>query len=270
MVVATTPAPFCGLGERRRRVVAWADQRGRRSMNRSEGFIMRNCGCVGVGVLGLVLCGTASSAQDLGRYRQFELGSDVAVVSTVTGTAASDLKVIHHRPALIQELTWRPRYGVRRPGGSDTESVEQVTFGFYDDQLFRVTVDYDREQTEGLIDADMVEAISAVYGPQVKPAVSRRRQTPSMHDDPGTLLAQWGNVDNSVMLYRLSSYATSFRLVVAAEPIAALARTAAARALVLDAREAPQREAAREKKEADDRRAAEEKARSTNKATFRP
>jgi hypothetical protein len=60
-----------------------------------------------------------------------------------------------------------------------------------------------------------------------------------------------------------------FRLIVTAEPIAALARTAA-RALVLDAREAPQREAAREKKEAEDRGAAEEKARSTNKATFCP
>jgi hypothetical protein len=231
---------------------------------------MRNSGFVGVGVLGLVLCGTASSAQDLGRYREFELGSDVAVVSTVAGTAASDLKVIHQRPALIQELTWRPRYGARRPVAPDTESVEQVVFGFYDDQLFRVTVDYDRQQTKGLIDADMVEAISAIYGAQVKPSVSTRRQTSSVYDDAGTPIGQWGNADNSVMLYRLSSYATGFRLVVTAELIAALARTAAARALVLDAREAPQREAAREKKEADDRRVAEEKARSTNKATFRP
>jgi hypothetical protein len=55
-----------------------------------------------------------------------------------------------------------------------------------------------------------------------------------------------------------------------AEPIAALARTAVARAVVLDASEAPQREAAREKREADERRAADEKARLTNKATFRP
>jgi hypothetical protein len=231
---------------------------------------MRNCGFVGVGALGLVLCGTASSAQDPGRYREFELGSDVAVVATVTSTAASDLKVIHHRPALIQELTWRPKYGARRAASLDTESVEQVVFGFHDGRLFRLTVDYNREQTKGLMDADMVEAISAVYGPQVKPSVSRRRQAPSMYDDPGTPIAQWGNADNSVMLYRLSSYATSFKLVVTAEPIATLARTDAARALVLDAREAPQREAARQKKEAEDRRAAEEKARSTNKATFRP
>ena len=231
---------------------------------------MRNCGFVGVAVLGLVLCGTASSAQDFGRYREFQLGSELAVVSTVTSSAASDLKVIHQRPALIQELTWRPRYGARGTASSDTESVEQVVFGFHDGRLFRVTVDYDREQTKGLIDADMVEAISAVYGAQVKPSVSRRRPAPAMYDDPGTPIAQWGNADNSVMLYRLTSYAASFRLVVTAEPVAALARTAAAQALVLDAREAPQREAAREKKEADDRRTAEENARSTNKSTFRP
>ena len=153
-------------------------------------------------------------------------------VSTVASTAASDLKVNHYRPALIQELTWRPRYGARRAASPDTESVDQVVFGFHDARLFRVTVDYDREQTKGLIDADMVEALSVVYGPQVKPSVSRRRQAPTVYDDPGTPIAQWGNADNSVMLYRLSLYATSFRLVVTAEPIAALARTAAARALV--------------------------------------
>ena len=231
---------------------------------------MRNRGFVGVGVLGLVLCGTASSAQDLDRYREFELGSDVAVVSTVTGTAASALKVIHHRPALIQELTWRPRYGARRPASPDTGSAEQMVFGFHDGLLFRVTVDYDREQTKGLNDADMVEAVSAVYGPLVTPPASKRQQAPSAYVDSGTLIAQWGNVDNSIMLYRLPSYATSFRLVVTAEPIAALARTAAERAVVLDAREAPQREADRQKKDAEDRRAAEEKARSTSKATFRP
>jgi hypothetical protein len=156
------------------------------------------------------------------------------------------------------------------PSFRDCSQLKIAWSAAADGRLFRVAVDYDREQTKGLIDADMVEAISAVYDPQVKPSVSRRRQGPSVCDDPGTPIAQWGNADNSVMLYRLSSYATSLRLVVTAEPIAALARAAAARALVLDAREAPQREAAREKKEAEDRRAAEERVRSTNKATFRP
>jgi hypothetical protein len=121
----------------------------------------------------------------------------------------------------------------------------------------------------------MIEAISSIYGRQVKPTVSRNRQTLLLYEDIlDTPIAQWGNVDHSVRLYRPSSYATSFRLIVTAEPMAALARTAAARALQLDAQEAPLREAAREKEEAEDRcgdrRAAEEKARSTNKPVFRP
>ena len=206
---------------------------------------MRNRGFVGAGVLGLVLYGTVSAAQDFSRYREFELGSAVAAVSALTGVAGSELKAIHQRPVVVQELTWRPKYGGRRSVPPDTESVDQVVFDFYDDQLFRVTVNYDRKQTEGLLDADMIDAVSAVYGSQIKPVASKGRQSAAIYDDSGTSIATWGNVGNSVTLYRLSAYATSFRLVVTAEPIAALARTAAARAVVLDAREAPQREAAR-------------------------
>ena len=225
---------------------------------------------IAIGVLGFLLYGPSGEAQDFGRYREFELGSAVAAISTLTGVAGSELKAIHQRPVVIQELTWRPRYGARQPVAPDTESVDEMVFDFYDDRLFRVTVAYDRKQTEGLIDADMIEAISAVYGSPLIPTVSRRRQPPTLGDDAGAPIAEWGNADNSVRLHRLSSYGTTFRLVLTAESVAPLARTAAARAVALDAREAPQREAAREKKEADHRRAAEEKARLTNKATFRP
>ena len=231
---------------------------------------MTNCGFAGISLMGIVLCGTALAAQDFGHYREFELGSDATAVSTLTGTAASDLKVIHERPALIQELTWRPKYGAQRPAPVDLQSVEQMVFAFHESRLFQVTIDYDQTQTEGLGDADMIEAVSAIYGSPLLLSGTRRPAAVSAYGDPGTLIAQWGNVDDSVKLYRLSSYTTRFRLVVTAEPTAALVRTAAARALVLDASEAPQREAAREKKETDDRRAAAEKARSTNKPTFRP
>jgi hypothetical protein len=231
---------------------------------------MRRLGLIRIGVLGFVLDASGAAAQDFDRYREFELGSAVAAVSTLTGVAGSELKAIHQRPAVIQELTWRPRYGARRPVGSETESVDRMVFDFYDDRLFRVTVDYDRKQTAGLIDADMIEALSAVYGSPVLPVAPRRRPPSPVGDDAGVPIAEWGSAEHSVRLHRLASYSTTFRLVITAEPVATLARTAAARAVVLDAREAPQREAAREKKDADDRRAADEKARSANKATFRP
>jgi hypothetical protein len=165
----------------------------------------RNRGLIGVCVLGFALYRTALGAQDLARYRGFELGSEVAAVSAVTGVAVSEVKIVHHRPALIQELTWRPRYGAPRPAALDTESVEKMVFGFYDDQLFRVTVDYDRERTEGLTEADMIEAVSATYGSRVTPAISRSRAAPSKNeDDLGAPIARWESVDHSVMLYRPS------------------------------------------------------------------
>jgi hypothetical protein len=231
---------------------------------------MTNRGFIGIGAVGLLLWGTALAAQDFDRYREFELGSNVTAVSAVTGTAAPDLKVIHQRPALIQELTWRPRYSPRGAASPDVQSVEQIVFAFHENRLFQVTVDYDHARTAGLLDADMIEAVSAIYGPSLLLPVARKPLTVSGYGDPGTLIAQWGNVDDSVKLYRLPSFATKFRMVVTAEPISALARRDAAQALVLNASEAPQREAAREKRDAEDRRAAEEKARSTNKATFRP
>ena len=227
---------------------------------------------IAASVLGIVLAATALAAQDHDRYRDFRLGSAVATVSITTGVVAPAVKVVHQRPALIQELTWRPRYAVGRPSSVEKDAAEQIVFSFYNDQLFRLTVDYDRERTEGLTDTDMIEAISAVYGPQVKPPVSRTRPTPpsAYDEESGTPVARWGDADDSLTLYRSSMYARSFRLVMTAAPLAALARTAAARAAVLDEREAPQREAAREKQEAEDRRAAQDKARSTNKAIFRP
>ena len=242
--------------------------RGRRA---AVHFKSRMLGRMAASSLAIVLAANGVAAQDHDRYREFQLGSDVATVSAVAGIATPEVKVIHQRPALIQELTWRPRYAVGRSPGAEADATEQIVFSFYDDRLFRLTVNYDRERTKGLTDTDMIEAISAVYGSQVTPTVSRTRPRPSVYEeDSGTPVARWGDAADSLVLYRLSSYLTGFRLVVTAEPLAALARTAAARAAVLDDREAPQREAAREKQEAEDRRAAEDKARSTNKAIFRP
>lgn len=231
---------------------------------------MKRLELIGACVFGLILSGSAATAQDFGRYRGFELGSAAATVSKLTGVAESELKPIHRRPALIQELTWRPRYSARPSSAGDTESVEQMVFDFYDAQLFRVTVDYDRQKTEGLTHADMIEAISTIYGSPAKLAAPSEQEPTAAYNGLGTQIAEWGNEDDSVALYQRPTYGRSFSLVITAEPVAALARTAAARAAVLDAQEAPQREAARQQKEAQDRRAAEEKSRVTNKPAFRP
>src|SRR5260370_8896370 len=74
----------------------------------------------------------------------------------------TDVKTIHGRPAFIQELTWWP---ANDPGPSlRSESVEQILFSFYNGELYKISVTYDRPSTEGLTESDMGKSISASYG----------------------------------------------------------------------------------------------------------
>jgi hypothetical protein len=107
----------------------------------------------------------------------------VSSVVAITGTNAGAVKVIHQRPALIQELAWRPQYSARRLAGR-IEAVQEITFRFHDDQMFSVTVVYDPRLVEGLTNMDIIDAVSAVYGPAtVTAAASKGRALPP----PGTI-----------------------------------------------------------------------------------
>jgi hypothetical protein len=85
-------------------------------------------------------------AGDLSKYRNFQLGTNLATVAGQAGAHPSQATVIHIRPVLIQELAWRPK-----PLGwtSETDPVQKAAFSFYDGELFRIVVDYDQYQTEG-------------------------------------------------------------------------------------------------------------------------
>jgi hypothetical protein len=216
----------------------------------------------------VALSAASIPAQEPFRYREFELGSSLASIAKLTGTAASTAKVIHVRPALIQELEWRPRL-YSGNASTRTDPVDIMTFKFYDDQLFTVIADYDRQRTEGLAAADVIAAVTTVFGP-VSGMPSRQIGGPSVpYAFSDTPLAIWGDADHSVTLLRVA-YPESFRLVVASTRLDNLARRAGAAAVQLDADEAPQREIARQKREADVARAAQDKAKSENKATFKP
>ena len=222
-----------------------------------------------VGAFAIVLSTQGVESQGGAQYRDFQLGGDLASVAALAGIKPSEAKVIHQRPALLQSLEWRPRW-MNGSTVDQTDPVEQVVFSFYNDQLFKVIVDYNRQRTDGLTDVDMIDAISGSYGPPVKLAVKATPAAPwTVEAESGTAVGRWVGADYAVVLYR-SSYATTFRMIVTLPRLDALARTADAQALRLDEREAPQREIARQKKEADDTRAAQEKARVANKATFRP
>jgi len=209
------------------------------------------------------------SAADVEHYREFQLGSSVASVKAFTGSPETDLKTVHQRPALLQELVWSPRYSLRR-AIPDVDPVRQMVFSFYNDQLFRIAVQYDQTRTSGLTSDDMIAALTTVYGPRLTAKAPRVAQ-PNAGNSYGStaLVAEWQQGNTSVSLHR-SEYDSGFGLVVLSVPLEGLARTASATAVVMDTREAPAREAALLKKQQDDTKAAEEKARVTNKGVFRP
>jgi len=220
--------------------------------------------------VGFVLLTRGVDGQAVSQYRNFELGVNVAAVSALTGLATSDAKTIHQRPALLQDLEWRPSHWRASDTLPSTDPVQQMGFSFYNDRLFRIVVDYDRDRTEGMTDADMVEAISAVYGVPAARAAGPPRVASRVETESGSAVARWGDAAHRVVLYRTSSYRGGFRLIVTDPSLDDLARKAATQALRLDDQEAPKREVARLKKEQDDGRAAAEKSRLANKKVFRP
>ncbi len=222
-------------------------------------------------VAGVVLSAHALHAQDRSRYRDFRLGSDLPSVAAVAKVAATGAKTIHQRPSVIQELDWRPPYMMTGSTASQSDPVQRIVFSFYDDQLFKLVISYDRQKTNGLTDGDMIDAISTTYGVALlQPSLRKAPAVASGTDSElGSPIAQWGDVDYAVALYR-SAFASEFRVVVTSPRLETLALTAVAEAIRLDEREAPQREIDRKEKEAESIRASQEKARLANKATFKP
>lgn len=218
-----------------------------------------------------IMCvSTFVEAQDLSRYRDVAFGSSVASVVATTGAHPSAVKLIHQRPALIQEFAWRPQYAVGRPAGR-IEAAQEITFRFHDDQLFSITVVYEARLVEGLTNHDIIDAVSEVYGPAtVTPATSKGPVPPPSGTINGsTALARWQTADHEFTLMR-EAYPATYRLIGVSRRLEMLARAAETEAARLDKQEAPRREAERAVAEAERKTADAEKTRTTNKSEFRP
>jgi len=230
-----------------------------------------NARSLAVSVCALLLGGShLAGAQDLSRYREVAFGSSVSAVAAITGTKAEDVKVLHQRPALIQELVWRPQYAISRPVGR-SEAVREVSLRFYDDKLFSLIVVYDARLVQGLTNADIIAAVSAVYGPAtLTPAASQPPvPAPAGSINGTTAIARWQNTDYEFTLMR-EVYPETFRLLGVSRELAIAARAADVEATRLDLQEAPRRLAEEAVADAERKRAAADKTRTTNKGEFRP
>jgi hypothetical protein len=214
--------------------------------------------------LGLVMSAVAFSG-DLSKYREFQLGSDVATIAKQAGVSAPQAKDIQRRPALIQELQWRPQ---SLGWSSKTEAVDDVVFSFYNGEMFRLAVKYDRYQTEGLTAEDLIEAISATYGTATEIAAPAKAAQ-GRYGDQDELLAQWQDAQYRFQLMR-SSYGPGFSLIGILKRLETPVQAAILEATRLDVQEAPQRETARIATEEEAAKTKLEKARLANKPKFRP
>lgn len=205
------------------------------------------------------------AAQDLSSYRGFRFGASLEAIASQTGMTAAEVKTIHRRPALIQELEWRI-WPSLDASSAQPESVKEIVFSFYNNELFRIAVNYDRDRIEGMTDQDMIEGISAKYGLATRPSMKTIIFSSSqIYNDNERVIACWEDAQYSFNLFR-SSYEPTFGMVVFSKRLDVLARAAVAKAIWQDQQEAPEKL----KQQAGESRIAQEKARLSNKTSFRP
>src|SRR6266852_2995504 len=200
--------------------------------------------------------------QDLSKYRNFSFGMSLVELSKQVDSQPLHAKLIHRRPAVIQEVTWWPRES--SDSSLQAEPVWQVFFTFYNGELYSILVTYDRHATQGLTAEDMVQAISAQFGTATMPAAEISFSTNELYRSTERVIARWEDSQYSINLIR-SSFLNSFALVMFSKRLDAQAEAAIAKSLKMKGQEDPQKEIDRQEKKTGDLEAARQK----NRKIFR-
>src|SRR6202011_4631681 len=195
--------------------------------------------------------------QNLSKYQNFSLGMSLVDLSKQVDQKPTEANLIHQRPAVIQELTWWPPLASGTPRA---EPVRQILFSFYNGELYRILVTYDRYVTEGLTAEDMVRTMSAKYGTATRPTaeINFPMNETGEYGTTEKVMVRWEDWGCSFNLFR-SSLSNTFGLVMFSKRLDAQAEAAIAKSLKLEGQEDPQKEVARMKKEADDMKTSHEK-----------
>jgi hypothetical protein len=203
-------------------------------------------------------------AAQLDVYRGFQFGMSLSEAAEQAGIKATDAISVHQRPALIQLLDFEPRL-VHSSEAKDP--VSQISLTFYNGELARIAVLYDRYKVDGMTPEDMIAALSAAFGTASRPVAEIAYH--SYYAEVAPVLARWEDAQYSFNLIRVDDR-SSFALILFSKRLDALAQQASVESARLDAVDAPAKEAERARKQAEDVRAEQEKSRLENKANFRP
>jgi hypothetical protein len=85
-------------------------------------------------VLGFVLSTRALLGQDRWQYRDCQLGDALPSVPALDGVAASEVKTVHQRLAVTQDLEWCPAISMTR-GPSLKPAVKNIRSSQIEDQV---------------------------------------------------------------------------------------------------------------------------------------
>ena len=202
-------------------------------------------------------------AQDLSKYREFALGTNLTTVLKLTDQKLTEVNQTPGISPVLQELIWWPPSASGSPYRSD--SVEQILFSFCDGALYKITVTYDQNSTEGLTAEDMVKSISGKYGPPTTVFHEVDANANNHYAIREKAVASWEDPQLSINLVR-SSFSSRFGLVIYTKRVNAEVELAIKEGAIREQQEGPMREAARQKKQTDDLEVARQK----NQKIFRP
>jgi hypothetical protein len=213
-----------------------------------------------------ILWSSSVFAADFSSYRGLHFGMPLATAAEQSGTRLTEARIVHQKPAVIQELDWRPRAPITKDP-LKVDPVKEGVLNFYNGELFRIVVTYDRYRIEGMTTEDVIQGISATYGTPAKPTVEIPFH--SNYGESAAVLARWEDPEYSYDLVRTGDRA-SYSLVLYSKRLEAMAQAAIVQAVRIEAQEAPQREIDRQAQRANDEMQLLEKARLANKPNFQP
>lgn len=216
-----------------------------------------------VGFVSLIGVAPLLHAQDLSKYREFALGTNLTTVLKLTDQKMTEVNQTSGISSVLQELTWWPPSTSGSPYRSD--SVEQILFSFCDGALYKITVTYDQNSTEGLTAEDMMKSISEKYGAPTTVFPEVAANANNHYAVREKAVANWEDSQRSINLVR-SPFSNRFGLVIYTKRVNAEVELAIREGAIREQQEGPMREAARQKKQTDDL----ELARQKNQKTFRP
>jgi hypothetical protein len=220
--------------------------------------------------LSTIVCAVVMAAQAVAaspvysRYRGVSIGDSVGTVVDSLQMTASDVAIVHARPAMIQQLTWRSNQFVTGRTNAP-EALSEMVLWFHLGRLARVVATYDRDRTEGLTNADLHGSFTTIYGASMlvpTPAGVRSSTEPE-------IIGQWGDGETLVLLSR-ETYPRRIRLTVSSVAADRLLQNGLTSGARLDAIEAPTRDMVRRASEEQTRRTRDAQSRVDNKSAFKP